>query len=149
MDSSDDSSSLFVVFSRSSGRGLKTTRAFRKGETLGPIPCTATHTEPGRYTVQTGPKTHIEVGILTTLNHSCDPNVILDTNNMLVLAARDISPGDELTFFYPSTEWEMAEPFDCVCASPNCLGTVSGAKDLPRQVLARYFINAHILAMLE
>lgn len=26
-----------------------------------------------------------------------------------------LKEGDELTFFYPSTEWSMAQPFDCLC----------------------------------
>jgi hypothetical protein len=147
METSDDSSSLFEVFSQNGSRGLKTKRGFQKGEVICSIPCTAVHAEPGRYTVQTGPQTHIDVGGLTTLNHSCDPNLLLDTTHMLVIAARAISPGEELTFFYPSTEWDMAEPFDCQCNSPDCLGTISGAKHLSKKVLKRYYINPHILAM--
>lgn len=32
-------------------------------------------------------------------------------------ALRDIQPGDELSFFYPSTEWEMAQGFECKCGA--------------------------------
>jgi len=38
----------------------------------------------------------------------------------------------------------MAQPFDCFCRSKECLGTISGAKDIPRQVLRKYFLNQHI-----
>ena len=36
---------------------------------------------------------------------------------MRLTALRPISEGDELTFFYPSTEWAMAEPFECGCGA--------------------------------
>ena len=132
------------AFERGGARGLKTSRGFRRGEVVCPIPRTVRRDRPTRLTVQVGEDEHVEVGALTTLNHSCDPNVRLDTARMVVVAERDIEPGEELTFFYPSTEWEMAEPFACACGSPRCLGFVRGARDLPEEVLDRYFVNAHI-----
>jgi hypothetical protein len=134
-------------FRRRDGRGLKTEHGFRRGEVLCAIPCTAKHRRPARPTIQLNRDTHIEIGALATLNHSCDPNVLLDTKRMVVVAARDIGPGEELTFFYPSTEWDMAAPFECVCRSPQCLGLIQGAKHLPADVLRRYFINHHILEL--
>jgi hypothetical protein len=92
---------------------------------------------------------HVEVGVLSSLNHSCDPNVRLDTCRMLVVAEREIAPGEEITYFYPSTEWDMAEPFECRCGSRNCLGVVRGAKHLSPEVLGRYFVNQHVLALRE
>jgi hypothetical protein len=70
----------------------------------------------------------------TGLNHFCIPNTLIDTENLSVIAARAISVGEELTFFYPSTEWEMARPFICLCKTPGCLGLVAGAKFLPLDV---------------
>ena len=128
-------------------RGLRTERGFRRGEILCAIPCTARHDRPTRHTVQVEEATHIEVGVLATLNHSCDPNLLLDTARMLVIAARDIAPGEELTYFYPSTEWEMAEAFACRCGSAGCLGVIRGARYLPRRTLRRYFVNRHLLAI--
>lgn len=125
-------------------RALRTERAFRGGEVLCPLPATARRRRPSRYTVQVGEEEHVEVGVFTTLNHSCDPNLLLDTERLLVLAARDIAAGDELAYFYPSTEWDMAEPFACGCGSPRCLGTIRGARHLPAETLARYFVNPHI-----
>ena len=63
---------------------------------------------------------------------------------MEVRATTLIHAGTPVTFFYPSTEWEMAQPFDCFCGSKECLGTISGAKDIPRQILRKYFLNQHI-----
>jgi hypothetical protein len=48
-----------------------------------------------------------------------DPNVKFDTEAMQVVALRDISADSELQFFYPSSEWEMAAPFQCWCGSPK------------------------------
>jgi hypothetical protein len=63
---------------------------------------------------------------------------------MLVFAARDLAVGDELTFFYPSTEWEMSSPFICLCGAPNCIHVVAGARFLPLSTLEGHFLNAHI-----
>jgi hypothetical protein len=135
------------VFGTPGARGLRTERGFRRGEVVCPIPATARHRRPERTTVQLDESTHAEVGILTTMNHSCDPSVRLDTTRMLVVAERDIAPGEELTYFYPSTEWDMAEPFECRCGNRSCLGTVRGAGHVQDEILRRYFLNAHILRM--
>ena len=78
------------------------------------------------------------------MNHSCDPTTIMDTTRMLVFARRDLAPGDELTFFYPSTEWEMSSPFICLCGAPNCIHVVAGARFLPLSTLEDHFLNHHI-----
>lgn len=49
-----------------------------------------------------------------------------------------------LQFFYPSTEWHMAQPFPCACNTPSCQGLISGAKDMTRQQLAGYWLSGHI-----
>lgn len=95
-------------------------------------------------TVQVGPQVHLEAHVLARLNHACQPSVIVDTRALTVSAARDLAPGEELTCFYPSTEWELDRPFICRCGSPRCLGFVAGARYLSLDTLARYFINPHI-----
>ena len=139
--------SFLRVAGGAGSRGLSTVRGFRQREVLGTLPCTAHHSRPTRHTVQVDESGHIEVGVLATLNHSCDPNLLLDTTRMLVIAARDIAPGEELTYFYPSTEWDMAEAFACRCGSAGCLEVIRGARYLPAATLGRYFINRHLLAM--
>jgi hypothetical protein len=126
------------------GKRLITNTPIQRGEVFHKI----TDYQPaiGRtYTsVQIDVNGSIEEFYLAHLNHSCAPNVLVDTAQLVLRAARNISPGEALTFFYPSTEWEMAEPFPCLCNAPNCLGTILGAKDLSLTVLGRYFINRHI-----
>ena len=52
-------------------------------------------------------------------------------------AVEGVRLGDELTFFYPSTEWKMVQPFDCFYKSEHCLGTIDGALSLDPEVLKR------------
>ena len=139
--------SFLRAFGVTGARGLRTERAFAAGEVICDIPCTASRGAPSRATVQVDRTTHVEVGVLSTMNHSCDPNAILDTSRMLVVAARDVAAGEELTYFYPSTEWDLAEPFACRCGSPRCLGVVRGARHIPWKSLGRTFVNSHIQAM--
>ena len=87
---------------------------------------------------------HTHVGKLAALNHSCDPNVILDTDKMVMVARQDIEKGAELSFFYPSTEWEMAAPFICLCGAANCIHVVAGARFLPLSTLENHYLNSHI-----
>jgi hypothetical protein len=101
-------------------------------------------------TIQVGPNQHImELGVIAHLNHSCRPNVLVHIGRMECVALADIPPQTEMTFFYPSTEWEMARPFDCQCGAPDCVGKVAGARFLPVEVLARHFINGHIRRMIQ
>jgi len=115
---------------------------------------TATPAKKAYSSVQTGPDTHIELNSdLLYCNHSCDPSLVFDMAKMevRVVEERDLRVGDLLTFFYPSTEWNMAQPFECICgAGPGkCLGLISGAKDIDEQVLRGYWLNEHVERMLE
>jgi hypothetical protein len=128
---------------------LTSHRTFSAGQIIAELPCTGSFTAPTRYTIQADVDRHIEVGIFTSLNHSCNPNVLIDTANMRVIAAQDIPVGAELTYFYPSSEWEMATPFVCHCGSPACVQVVAGAKHLSVAVLGRYFVNQHIQTLVN
>ncbi len=125
-------------------RSLTTKRAYKKGEIICPIPSDSLYNKPNRFTVQIGRDRHVEVKELSSMNHSCNPNTFLDTTRMLAFAARDIAVGEELTFFYPSTEWEMSSPFICLCGATNCIHVVAGARFLPLSVLENHFLNRHI-----
>ena len=125
-------------------RSLVTNKACKKGQVICEIPTDKVVNRPTRFTVQIGRDQHTDVGTLAALNHSCDPNVYLDTENLLVIACRDIAKGEELSFFYPSTEWEMDAPFICLCGSSNCIHVVAGARFLPLSTLEHHFLNKHI-----
>jgi hypothetical protein len=125
-------------------RSLVTRRVYRKGQIICEIPTDKVIDRANRYTVQIGRNRHTEVGKLTALNHSCDPNVILDTERLVMVARRDLEPGEELFFFYPSTEWEMAAPFICLCGASNCIHVVAGARFLSLSTLETHYLNRHI-----
>jgi hypothetical protein len=130
------------------GRRVIATRAIALGEVLADL--REAHAAPAksRFTVQVGADEHIDgLWQFTFLNHSCDPNVHVDATDRVIRALRPIAEGEELGYFYPSTEWQMAEPFDCACGTARCIGRVTGAADLPNATLRQYEINVHILAL--
>jgi hypothetical protein len=101
---------------------------------------------PERHTVQLDEHTHARLvpEALRYVNHSCAPNACFDVERLALVTLRAVAPGEELTFFYPSTEWSMAEPFDCACGAPECLGRVSGASALPPDALAGRRLSPHV-----
>ena len=133
-----------VIRTQNKYRSLTTKQPYKKGDIICPIPTESLYNKPNQFTVQIGRDRHVEVRELASMNHSCNPSTILDTTRMLVFAARDIAPDEELTFFYPSTEWEMSAPFICLCGAPNCIHVVAGARFLPLSTLEQHFLNRHI-----
>ncbi|KKA26639.1 hypothetical protein TD95_002641 [Thielaviopsis punctulata] len=113
-------------------------------------PCTESSV-PTYATVQFSKNRHLNLNSdLLYINHSCEPSLIFNMATFEILVGhKGIKAGDELTFFYPSTEWEMAQSFDCFCQAPSCRGRISGAKDMHKDQLKGIFINGHIRAMLE
>lgn len=64
------------------------------------------------------------------LNHSCDPNCALDFERLELVAVRSLAAGEELSFNYLTSEWDMAAPFACGCGSAACIGTIAGFRHL-------------------
>ncbi|KAL2886239.1 galactose-proton symport [Ceratocystis lukuohia] len=113
-------------------------------------PCTEA-SEPTYATVQFSKDRHLNLNSdLLYINHSCDPSLIFNTSTFEILVGpKGLKPGDELTFFYPSTEWHMAQAFDCFCQATNCRGRIAGAKDMTAEQLSGLYLNGHIHALLE
>jgi len=126
-------------------------RSFKKGEVISPMGAAFVSDKPSYLTVQTSNKTHIALHpyFLQYINHGCDPNCFFDTSLMQVTALRDIRDGEEFTFFYPSTEWEMASPFQCYCNQPSCIGYISGSAHIPYDILKRYKLSDFIKRKLQ
>ncbi|KAI9475626.1 MAG: hypothetical protein EXX96DRAFT_574005 [Benjaminiella poitrasii] len=106
---------------------------------------------PKRYSsVQISADDHVELNSdLVYLNHSCNPSTYLDVQRRRLIALKDICPSDELSFFYPSTEWDMAQPFDCWCGSFKCIGKVTGARHIPTSTLEQSMLNDHIIQLIQ
>lgn len=139
---------VIAIHTENKVRSLVARQDFKRGDVIYQIPTEKLSDKPNRFTVQMDRNLHTEVGKLSALNHSCNPNVILDMEKMVVVACRDIKTGDELSFFYPSTEWEMAAPFICLCGSPSCIHVVAGARFLPLSTLENHYLNRHIREMM-
>jgi hypothetical protein len=125
------------------GASCVASRSLRRGEAI--VRLSGALTRQSYLTIQIDKYRHLEEPrILAFLNHSCCPTVLVDTKRLSVFAATDIAAGEELTFFYPSTEWKMVRPFICLCGSAQCLHYITGARYLLLDTLDRYFINSHI-----
>lgn len=97
---------------------------------------------PTRYSIQVGEFEHLEPfndqedvrSAIRFLNHSCDPSAYISCKDRTVRALRDIEKGEEITFNYNTTEYEMFRPFRCECGASRCRGVVRGFKYLsPRE----------------
>ncbi len=71
------------------------------------------------------------------INHSCMPNAGLNGQIVLV-ALRDIQPGEEITFDYAMSDGTAYDEFDCMCGSPDCRGYVSGSDWALPELQRRY-----------
>jgi hypothetical protein len=74
--------------------------------------------------------------VMLFINHSCEPNVGF-AGNVVLVAMRDISPGEELT-----TDYALFDDHDatmqCRCAASSCRGTIGG-RDWQRPDLQRKY----------
>lgn len=115
---------------------------------------TATPAAPAYSTVQIGRDAHVELNSdLLYVNHSCRPSLEFDMEKWEVRVSRHLEgglkEGDELTFFYPSTEWAMAQKFACQCGEEGCLGRIGGAGEMEGEGLRGFWLNGHVVRMLE
>jgi len=104
---------------------------------------------PTAQTVQVGENKHVlPKGMLAYFNHSCQPNAMfifesrkipypsLDADQEVfwyAVATRDIKKGEDVTFDYNTTEYDMAVHFQCNCAAETCLGKIKGFRYLSRE----------------
>ena len=132
-------------------RSLHSTVEFTRGQVVvSELRAKVTYPTPNHLTLQVSDDQHImfDPEFVHCINHSCDPNVFFDPHAGTVTALHDIAAGAEFTFFYPSTEWSMAQAFDCNCCSDNCLPRIQGAAHLPVEVLRKYRLSQYIEAKL-
>ena len=89
-------------------------------------------------------------GLSREMNHSCDPNTWWSGSTMLV-ARRDIQPGDEVTYDYSTAEVAHSFEMECSCGSPRCRGTISNLDHLDPEWQRHYGSNLppHVLAAID
>jgi len=66
------------------------------------------------------------------INHSCVPNCCVDFDNLYLVTLRSIGKGEEITFNYCTTEYEIDPTFRfvCRCGYERCPGIISGYRYL-------------------
>lgn len=115
---------------------LTTNRELMKEEIILHFIGNATST-PSKYSIQIEKNEHLDVpegkmGAIdycwAFLNHSCEPNTYI--KNKQLVALKDIPKGNELTFNYNTTEYDMATPFQCKCQHQKCQKEIRGYKYL-------------------
>lgn len=117
--------------------------------------------QPTRYSVQIGENLHIDLGnsygaaeifdryFWRFMNHSCDPNTLI--RDGAVIAIRDIPRWADVTFNYNTTEFDIAEPFECHCGSQDCRKAIKGFLHLPptERERLRPLLAPHLIALID
>jgi uncharacterized protein len=133
------------------GKGLFATRAIKPGEIVAvkgghvltkPV-WTALERDLGPADIQISddlfiaPVTRTQRdGSMLYTNHSCDPNLAIQGQIVLV-AMRDIAPGEELTIDWATTD-DGDHEMQCRCGSALCRGTVTGKDWMKRELQEKY-----------
>ena len=96
-------------------RALYSKQDFNANDVIAEFFWKSVHSTPSYLTVQVSDHEHIELlpEYLECVNHSCDPNCFFNTALKQFIALKPIKEGEELTFFYPSSEWDMGQAFRC------------------------------------
>lgn len=128
-------------------KALFSSQPILKGDILIEFSVAETRTTPSYLTLQIGEDKHIviEPTFIQNINHSCEPNCFFNTTSLQLVALRNIEVGEELNFFYPSSEWEMQQPFVCNCGATACLGEIRGAAHLSPSQAANYQLTEFIM----
>lgn len=66
-----------------------------------------------------------KIGPGDRINHCCEPNAGIQGYSILV-ALRDIAPGEEVCYDYAMTDGDPYDEFICACGAPGCRKQISG-----------------------
>lgn len=102
--------------------------------------------QPTYLSVQIDDNKHIHLlpEVLQFTKHSCEPNTFFDTSTGEIIAIKNIQVNEEITFFYPATEWSLTQPFKCSCNTRSCLGKIQGAAHLDKKLIINYRFSDYI-----
>lgn len=133
------------------GISLFSAKTFKEGEIICKFDAKQIVDEPSQKTVQINEFQHIFLlpDILQYTNHHCDPNIYFNVVDFTIDCIKDIAIDDEITFFYPSTEWSMSDPFECKCGAINCVHIINGAKYMDKSILSQYKLAPFIQELIE
>ena len=75
-------------------------------------------------------------GSMLYTNHSCDPNIGMQ-GQIVFVAMRDISPGEELTHDWATTD-DADYEIDCNCGSTHCRKKITGKDWMKKELQEKY-----------
>lgn len=135
----------FIVRECGTGRGVFATENIRVGSVImkysGPL-LKYVQTTPQTLALQIGPDLYIGASgdADDFVNHSCDPNagMQIDGTDVQLIAIRNITIDEQITFDYSTTMDEDDFEFDCLCGSPVCRGRIRDFKHLPAELRRKY-----------
>ena len=87
------------------------------------------------HSLQIGPDAYLSPsgGEDDYINHSCDPNTMMQGNRRLV-ALQAIAPGEEITVDYSSFTDHEGFEMDCHCGAPACRHRIVGYASVPESL---------------
>ena len=76
-------------------------------------------------------------GLARYVNHSCDPNCGIK-DLFKIVAMRDITEGEEITWDYEMTERSKWWKLKCRCGSPICRKVIGNYDNMPKKIRLKY-----------
>eukprot|EP00934_Nitzschia_sp_Nitz4_P005570 Nitzschia sp. Nitz4//scaffold205_size38804//21464//22485//NITZ4_007645-RA/size38804-snap-gene-0.8-mRNA-1//1//CDS//3329541516//5560//frame0 len=110
----------------SRGLGLVSQRKFEAGDLVMSAKALSVADKPDSHSVQKDWNKHVTMDLPAILiNHSCTANVGIKDNDEVFdfFAIKTIENGEELTWDYEASEYEISGTFPCECGSPACRGS--------------------------
>jgi SET domain-containing protein len=83
-------------------------------------------------------------GSMIYSNHSCNPNISIQ-GQIVFIALRDITPGEELTHDWATTD-DLDYEMKCNCGASNCRKTITGKDWMRKDLQEKYrgYFSWHI-----
>ncbi len=114
------------------GLGVICFRNFREGEMIARMAGEIIH-DIRQHSLQIRPDVHLyDIYFSGYFLHSCDPNIFLDMEKLLVYAVKPICKNDLLMMDYTQTEDYLFKQFACSCGAENCRKWICGKKETPQ-----------------
>lgn len=106
------------------GIGIFTKKSVVKDKEFYTIPLTILYNQPQPRCARIADKKYVhDDAVLNWVNHSCNPNTILDIDrpDPVLRAIRDIASDEEISVNYNQTEVQGVS-VECTCKAINCKG---------------------------
>ncbi len=124
------------------GRGVYAKKSFLVNEIVVTGKPVTVASERTRLSLQMDVDHHVRMDEpFELVNHSCNPNCGIKPNQYdgyNLVAMKDISVDEEISFDYCMTEWYSISVQECLCGSKYCRKTIKGGKFLSPELIAKY-----------